>query len=186
VQVLDEHLAPVSTGETGEICISGLSVGLGYLNGNETDEARFRTLERDGKILRLYRTGDRGYLTPDGELVVVGRLDAQVKVHGMRVDLADIERAMTAIAQVRAAAVLPRKGRSGDLELVAFVVPSNGSVDCRTLRGDLLRTLPKNMVPREFVELEKFPLNPNGKIDRRALADRVPAPAVVRSRPTAS
>lgn len=176
IRILDEDLDDVATGETGEICISGLSVGCGYLNGSAAESARFSSIVRDGQMIRLYRTGDRGYLTPSGELVVAGRMDAQVKVRGMRIDVADVERAIAGIATVRDAAVVPRKAADGDLELIAFLIPANGEIDMRALRGNLLKVLPRNMVPSEFIEVSDFPLNPNGKVDRKVLAGRALVP----------
>src|SRR5262245_30438538 len=84
IHILDERMRGVGVREYGEICISGTSVGAGYLNGTGSESARFTTVVVDGASRRLYRTGDRGYVTEAGELVVVGRMDAQVKVRGMR------------------------------------------------------------------------------------------------------
>jgi D-alanine--poly(phosphoribitol) ligase subunit 1 len=135
-------------------------------------------VSRNGKPTRLYRTGDRGYATPTGELVVVGRIDAQVKIRGMRIDLGDVEHAVRGHPSVRDVAVLPVPAVDGDLDLVAFVIPVAGPVQTAVLRGDLLSVLPRNMVPQEFVEVSSFPLNPNGKLDRKALAGMARTAAV--------
>ncbi|MGP3689020.1 amino acid adenylation domain-containing protein [Streptomyces sp. IBSNAI002] len=171
IHLLDEDLAGVPDGETGEICISGRSVSAGYLNASPADSARFTSIETPGGPLRIYRTGDRGYLTPDAELVVVGRSDAQVKIRGMRMDLGDVEHGVRGHGLVQDAVVLALPDGSGELGLVGFVLPVEGAVlEPRTLSQDLLRTLPRNMVPQAFTVLDAFPLNPNGKTDRRALA----------------
>ncbi|GHF14189.1 amino acid adenylation domain-containing protein [Streptomyces morookaense] len=166
----DDGLAEVPDGETGEICISGTSVGEGYLNASPEDAERFTTFDTGDGQVRLYRTGDRGYADADGNLVVVGRVDAQVKIRGMRMDLGDVEHGVRASAAVEDAVVLALPGGDGGARLVAFVVPAAAPLDTRALRAGLLAVLPRNMVPEQFVELSAFPLNPNGKIDRKALA----------------
>lgn len=170
IHLLDENLTEVADGEVGEICISGISVGAGYLNASASGHEKFVTVERDGKAVRLYCTGDNGYATPSGELVVVGRRDAQVKIRGMRIDLGDVEQAMRGHPRVEDAVVVAITADDGESELFAFVIPATGPIDERALRGELRDVLPQNMVPRRVVEVPAFPLNPNGKIDRRALA----------------
>ncbi|MEU9192166.1 amino acid adenylation domain-containing protein [Streptomyces hundungensis] len=173
IRILDDTLEEVATGEVGEICISGISVGAGYLNADPERQSTFVTTERDGRPVRFYRTGDQGYATPSGELVVVGRVDHQVKVRGMRIDLGDVEHAVRRHKKVRDVVVLPVSDGEQDARLVAVVIAAAEPVDERSLRRDLLETLPRNMVPQEFVEVSAFPLNPNGKIDRKALSEHV-------------
>ncbi|MBP2705857.1 amino acid adenylation domain-containing protein [Microbispora sp. RL4-1S] len=173
VLVLDDGLAEVIDGEVGEICVAGTGVGPGYLDPAPEDEARFVTVERDGVPVRLHRTGDRGYVSATSELMVVGRVDAQVKVRGMRIDLGDVETAIRRHPGVRDAAVLALPDARGQTELVAAVLPANGPIEGRGLRGDLLRALPKGMIPQRLVEVAEFPLSPHGKVDRRALARRL-------------
>lgn len=170
IRLMSADLTEIPPGEVGEVCITGTSVGAGYLNGSPAEAGKFTEIERDGKTLKLYRTGDSGYGTEAGEFVVLGRLDAQVKIRGMRADLADIERVVRSHPQVTDVVVLPVPADDGQLDLLAFVVPSDGPVDKRALRGHLLRSLPRNMVPQDFIELSALPLNPNGKVDRMTLA----------------
>lgn len=169
IHVLDEQLRGVGPGEYGEICICGNSVGAGYLNGTGPESQKFTEILVDGVPRRLYRTGDRGFVDADGQLVVAGRMDAQVKVRGMRIDLADIERALGRLPEVRQAAVVAGYNDSGDAELSAFVVPAGDGLAEDRLRGGLLETLPRNMVPARFLAVERIPLSPNGKVDRAAL-----------------
>ncbi|MFD7666784.1 amino acid adenylation domain-containing protein [Streptomyces sp. NPDC059788] len=173
IHILDGSLCEVPDGVAGEICISGISVGAGYLNSGTEARSRFVTVRRDGADVRLYRTGDQGYTTPSGELVVVGRLDHQVKIRGMRIDLGDVEHAVRCHRDVRDVVVVPVGTGQDDTHLVGLVIPATGRFDDRALRHDLLGTLPRNMVPQRFVALDAFPLNPNGKIDRKALAGRL-------------
>ncbi|MFH7596854.1 amino acid adenylation domain-containing protein [Streptomyces racemochromogenes] len=173
IHLLDEALRPVEAGEQGEICISGTGVGAGYLGAAGPENAKFTTVEVDGAPRRLYRTGDRGYVNEDGDLVVLGRIDAQVKVRGMRIDPADVERALGRLAGVREAAVAVTYTGSGDAELSAFVVPAGEDLAEDELRARLLEDLPRNMVPARFRNIPRIPLSPHGKVDRAALADAI-------------
>jgi amino acid adenylation domain-containing protein len=171
IYILDERLQGVGAGECGEICISGTSVGAGYLNGSGPETERFATVVVDGESRRLYRTGDRGYVTAAGDLVVAGRMDAQVKVRGMRIDPTDIERAIGRLAGVRQAAVVLGCTGSGEAELIAFLVPAGDDLTENDVRTRLLDTLPRNMVPARFLNIPRLPLSPHGKVDRAALVD---------------
>lgn len=171
IHLLDEELREVGAGESGEICISGASVGAGYLNGSGPENAKFTTLVVGGEPRRLYRTGDRGHVSEAGELIVAGRMDAQVKVRGMRIDPTDIERALGRLAGVREAAVVVTYTDAGEAELSAFIVPSGADLTEDDLRIRLLRTLPRNMVPARFMNILRIPLSPHGKVDRAALVE---------------
>ncbi|MFD8725755.1 amino acid adenylation domain-containing protein [Streptomyces sp. NPDC059629] len=175
IRILDEDLAEVPDGTTGEICISGLSVSAGYLNASPTDARRFTELPTADGPVSVYRTGDRGYVTAAGELVVVGRVDAQVKIRGMRIDLGDVEHGVRSHELVDDVVVLALADQAGELRLVAYVLSTTGALNTRSLYRKLLHVLPRNMIPQEFVVLDTFPLNPNGKVDRRALAAMVSA-----------
>lgn len=170
IHLLDEDLRGVAPGEQGEICISGASVGAGYLNTGPENQ-KFTTITVDGEPRRAYRTGDRGYVTEAGELIVLGRIDAQVKVRGMRIDPTDIERALARLAGVREAAVAITYTDSGEAELIAFIVPAGDDLAEDDLRTRLLETLPRNMVPARFLNVPRLPLSPHGKVDRVALVD---------------
>ncbi|GAA1938227.1 hypothetical protein GCM10009837_75630 [Streptomyces durmitorensis] len=171
IHIVDERMRGVAVGEYGEICISGSSVGAGYLNGTGPESERFTTVVIDGAPRRLYRTGDRGRVNEAGQLVVAGRMDAQVKVRGMRIDPTDIERALGRLDGVREAAVVVGYTDSGEAELLAFVVPAGEGPAGDDVRSRLLETLPRNMVPARFLTIPRLPLNPHGKVDRVALAD---------------
>ena len=171
IHILDGQLHAVAAGENGEICISGASVGAGYLNGKGPESERFTTVVVDGAPRRLYRTGDRGFVDPAGELVVLGRTDTQVKVRGMRIDPTDVGRALGRLAGVREAAVVVSYTDAGEAELIAFLVPAADDLAENDLRSGLLETLPRNMVPSRFINIPQLPLSPHGKVDRQALVD---------------
>jgi amino acid adenylation domain-containing protein len=139
----------------GEICISGAGVARGYLNRPELTAEKFAG--------GVYRTGDRGRVLPDGSIEFCGRIDHQVKVHGYRVELGEIEAALREHDSVREAVVLLREE-----QLVAYVSPQDAAPG--ELRERLKGALPPYMVPSVFMALERLPLNANGKIDRQALA----------------
>ncbi len=169
--VLDGQLQPVPVGVPGELYIGGVNVGRGYLNRDELTRERFIADPFSGEPgARLYKTGDLARLRPDGVIEYLGRNDFQVKIRGFRIELGEIEAAITEQPQVRESLVVAMQEPGAGLSLLAYVVPKEGSrpaVD--ELRQALKRRLPEYMVPSRFVFLEKFPLSPNGKIDRHAL-----------------
>jgi amino acid adenylation domain-containing protein len=164
----ERELAPI--GVAGELWIGGPGVAGGYLDRPELTAERFAEDPFSGG--RMYRTGDRARLLSDGNLEFLGRADHQVKIRGHRVEIEEVEAALGAHPSVREAIVLARDDGASGLHLVAYVVPL-GSWPAET---DLLRflaeRLPEPMVPARAVCLERWPLLPNGKIDRKAL----PAP----------
>ena len=160
IHLLDSEGRPVPPGEQGEICIGGGGVARGYLNRPELTAEKFAG--------GLYRTGDLGRCLPDGNIEFCGRVDHQVKLHGYRVELGEIEGALREHDDVREAVVLVREDEAGDKQLVAFVAPPQ--VDQPTLRAYLKERLPQYMVPSAFVLMEALPLTANGKIDRQGLA----------------
>ncbi|MEV0588382.1 amino acid adenylation domain-containing protein [Nonomuraea sp. NPDC050310] len=160
VLVLDERRRPVPVGAVGEIYLGGDRLARGYLGRPELTAERF--VEHEGE--RLYRTGDLGRWLPGGELCFLGRRDLQVKVRGHRVELGEIEAALTALAQVDQAVAELRGER-----LVAYLVGERLSVS--ELRAALGRTLPDYMVPTHYVWLPELPLKSHGKVDRAALPE---------------
>ncbi|HYT87749.1 MAG TPA: amino acid adenylation domain-containing protein [Gemmataceae bacterium] len=124
----------------------------------------------EGWTPRLYKTGDLARYFPDGNLEFLGRMDFQVKIRGFRIELGEIEAALAQHPTVRECLVTALKDESGDRYLCAYVVPRPGQTAAASdLRKFLQQTLPAHMVPPHYVTLDAFPLNPNGKIDRKAL-----------------
>ena len=171
-----ETLEPVPAGTPGELFLVGRTVGKGYWKRPDLTEKGFGSCpERFTRGMRAYRTGDECILDEDGMLHYHGRLDMQVKLHGYRIELGDIEAALAALPQVAMACVLPVR-RDGAIARLAAVVVTTSGVEqrglalSRILKAALKSTLPEYMIPRSFVYLDDMPINPNGKIDRKALA----------------
>ncbi|MGW5572701.1 amino acid adenylation domain-containing protein [Nocardia thailandica] len=174
--VLDARLRPVPPGAVGELYLSGVQLARGYLGRPDLTADRF-VADPFAAGARMYRTGDlaRWQLDGDGVLEYLGRTDFQVKIRGLRIELGEIEAALLAHENIARAVCVARAGRTGDDELVAYVVAAPGRPDPDTedMLTGLRRLLPSYMVPSVVVALDELPLSANGKVDRKAL----PAPA---------
>jgi amino acid adenylation domain-containing protein len=167
LHLLDSALKPVAPGETGEICVGGDGVALGYLNRPELTAERFIADPfRAGG--RLYRSGDLARRRADGELVFLGRADRQVKINGFRIELGEIESTLVAFESCTQACVIPYNDAVAGPRLVAYFVGAS-SVDSVALRTFAAQQLPAHMRPTFYVRMESLPLNANGKVDREAL-----------------
>jgi amino acid adenylation domain-containing protein len=196
--VLSKDGALCPMGVLGELCVAGDGVGAGYINDPELTGKKFVAVpfaELPGKW--MYRTGDLVRMRPDENLEFLGRIDHQVKIRGFRIELGEIETVLEGNPAVRQAVVVAMDGSSsiiqdsesapGDAkQLAAYVVPQpHQSPTPADLRQYLKERLPEYMVPAAFVVLERFPLSPNGKVDKRALPEprgirqevETPAPA---------
>ncbi|MBD1807083.1 amino acid adenylation domain-containing protein [Microcoleus sp. FACHB-SPT15] len=194
VYILDSELQRVPVGEPGELHVAGASVTCGYLNLDQLNVEKFidnpfveeQPIALGGgasaiaseSSARLYKTGDLARYLPNGTLEILGRVDFQVKLRGMRVELGEIESVLEQHPTIRQSVVTAREDKPGDKRLVAYIVPKLPSADIsktaliKELRIVLEEKLPSYMVPSAFVLLDKLPLTPNGKLDRLSL----PAP----------
>ncbi|MFE9561581.1 amino acid adenylation domain-containing protein [Streptomyces sp. NPDC006487] len=177
MRVLDEKLNPVAEGGSGELYLAGPRVGRGYRRRPALTAERF-TADSGGDAAyggRMYRTGDLVRLLPDGRLGYLGRADGQVKLRGHRIELPEIEAALTAVDGVAEAAVLLLDEVHGAPGLVAYYRTASDGTEVTegALRERLGAELPAYMLPAAFVALDRFPTTTNGKLDRSAL----PAPA---------
>jgi aspartate racemase len=168
--IMDQGRRPVPVGSEGELWIGGDGVARGYLRRPELTAERF-VLHRfeTGREERLYRTGDIVRCRPDGALEFVGRVDNQVKIRGFRVELGEIESALAQWPPAAEVVVVAREERSGERSLAAYLRTRGPAFDHDACRTFLRERLPAYMVPATFTRLERFPLNVNGKVDRRRL-----------------
>ena len=170
VYILDRHLKPVPVGAPGEVFLGGAGVSDGYVNRPDLTAARFLVDPiHPASGRRFYRSGDRARFLPGGFVEFLGREDDQVKIRGFRVELGEIEAVLSRHPSVRGAVVVLKEEPGGEQQLAAHLVVS-GQPSARELREYLRQHLPDYMVPATFRFLDKFPLNANGKIDRRGLA----------------
>jgi len=180
--VLDEQLQSVPLLVAGELCIAGPGLARGYFRKPNLTRASFiefpPALKETCRGLSfladsfLYRTGDRVRLLPDGNLEFIGRVDFQVKIRGMRVELGEIESVLKQHANVLEACVMMREDSPGQQRIVAYVVKTDEADHVRRiheLQSLIKESLPKHMVPDAWVFLHALPMTPNGKVDRRAL-----------------
>ncbi|HYG63468.1 MAG TPA: amino acid adenylation domain-containing protein, partial [Thermoanaerobaculia bacterium] len=192
IYIVDAALRPAPTGVPGELLIGGDGLARGYFRRPALTAERFVPDGVSGAAgARLYRTGDLARWRAGGTLEFLGRLDHQVKIRGHRVELGEVEAALTSHPAVAQAVVAARQDPTGGQRLVAYLVgphppapspaspppsPGEGEVSTAELRRFLAERLPEAFVPSLFVTLPAFPLTPNGKVDRKAL----PAPELVR------
>ncbi|WP_442937032.1 amino acid adenylation domain-containing protein [Nostoc sp.] len=174
IHIFDENLQPVPIGESGELHIGGIGLARGYLNRPELTIEKFIFNPFSSETgARLYKTGDLARYLSDGNIEFLGRIDHQVKIRGFRIELGEIEAILGQHPALTQTLVIAREDVPGDKRLVAYVVASPEQIPSQVeLRRFLETRLPEYMVPSFFVFLDTLPLNPNGKIDRRAL----PAP----------
>lgn len=179
VYVLDQSLQPVPVGVPGELYLAGDGLALGYFNRPELTADKF--IPNPYHPGRMYKTGDKVRFLPDGNIDFMGRFDFQVKLRGLRIELGEIEAALIQYPAIKEAVVLMREDSPGDKRLVAYLTPKSSlgspsgddapaqSISIGELRQFLKDRLPDFMIPAAFVLLDRMPINPNGKIDRRAL-----------------
>ncbi|RYZ55357.1 MAG: amino acid adenylation domain-containing protein, partial [Proteobacteria bacterium] len=177
LHILDKNRQILPQGIKGEVYIAGDALAEGYWQRPELDAEKFIT-GIDGED-RLYQTGDIGRINSDGELEIMGRVDAQIKLRGYRIELGEIESSMLENSFVRAGTVLLREDSPGNPQIVAYLVWSHGD-RLADLRASMGKHLPDYMIPQSFVAVDRLPLLPNGKIDRKAL------PAPLSDRPASS
>ena len=174
VYLLDSGMQPVAPGIPGELFLGGMAVARSYIAKPALTAERF-VPDPYGAApgARLYRTGDLARFLPDGALEYLGRVDAQLKIRGNRVEPREIELILGADPSIADVFVWVREGESGDRRLVAYVVAASGhSVDSELLRMEVGQRLPSYMVPSAIVVIPSLPLSTNGKVDVR----RLPAP----------
>ncbi|MGI4740010.1 MAG: amino acid adenylation domain-containing protein [Janthinobacterium lividum] len=174
IQVLDKQLVALPVGEVGEICIGGACLADGYLNQPALTQEKFVQWQGVGMpaAMRLYRTGDLGRYLPDGNIEFLGRMDDQVKIRGHRIELGEVEVALTKLAGVKQAVVVAREDGGGLQQLVAYLVSATAVQDGVAIQQALEKQLPDYMIPAALVWLAALPMTTSGKVDKK----RLPAP----------
>ena len=192
IKIVDENGKEVPNGEKGEIVIIGPSVSKGYYKNEEKTEASFyvdRTANKEKAVeglsdelnelrFRAYRTGDLGSILPDGNIKYSGRKDFQIKLNGYRIEIEDIENNLRKLENIRNAVVLPvyRDEKIVYLKGVVELEEANNLSNLKNqiaIKKKLSKLIPEYMVPRNIVVVESFPMNTNGKIDRKKLAEEL-------------
>jgi amino acid adenylation domain-containing protein len=185
VLILGSGNRPCGVREPGQIAIRTPFMSSGYINGSAADKERFiQNPFREDPLDQIYLTGDVGYVDPSGLLRILGRLDDQVKLRGVRIEPAEIAAQLEQHEAVRQAFVSVQEADDGERMLVAYIVFDGGqaTVPIPEIRAYLRGLLPEYLIPGAFVPLEKLPLTANGKVDRRSL----PKPETSRSSLTVS
>ncbi|KRA75175.1 hypothetical protein ASD78_09210 [Lysobacter sp. Root667] len=170
IHIVDRHMKRLPAGVPGELLIGGDGLASGYRGRADLTAEKFIP-DPFGAAPggRLYRSGDLALWRRDGTIEVIGRIDHQIKLRGFRIELGEIESVLAQHPAVTQAVVHCREDRPGDKRLVAYVTAAGDAPATAALRDHLKAALPDYMVPSAFVVLERFPLTPNGKVDRRAL-----------------
>ncbi len=168
--ILNEELNLVPPGESGELCISGTRLADGYLGLKDTTDKAFTTLawSCDGQN-RIYRTGDRVRLDQNDQLIFLGRTDDQVNIRGFRVELGEIEKVLQSLPEIESAVVVADQRNEAETRIIAYVTATYSTLSAHYLLQLSASVLAEHMQPSSFVLMEEFPVNANGKVDRKAL-----------------
>ena len=171
--VVDACGRRVPPGALGELVIAGPHVGAGYLNRPEkTAEVFIENPFEGGAYSRAYRTGDIVRYRTDGEIEFIGRRDGQVKVHGFRIELSEVEAMIREFEGIRNAAVVARDLGAEGKAVAAYIV-SDREIDIKALSAFILERKPPYMLPSSIMQIDAIPLNQNGKVNRKALPEPV-------------
>lgn len=176
LEIWDDQGCNLKEGEQGEIVIIGDTVSIGYYGRDDLTSKNFLTCEREGRTWRAYKTGDAGYLI-DGQLYYNGRIDLQVKLHGYRIEIEDIENNMVRLPQLNHAVVIPNVREGKVRSLTAFVTGNPGMLKpqefTKEVKTGLKEFLPAYMIPKKIHLLDSIPMNNHGKADRKYLGGLV-------------
>lgn len=171
IYIVNEDMQLCPIGVKGEVMVSGIGVGRGYINDAAKTAAAFLTDPfRNGEPVKMYRTGDTGRMLEDGAVEFFGRKDHQVKIRGFRIELEEIEATITCSPFVRNAVVLDKVAADGDVQLSAFLEVNDG-YDTDTLRVFLGERLADYMIPARFTVVDAFPVTSSGKTDRKTIRE---------------
>ncbi|MEQ8167771.1 MAG: amino acid adenylation domain-containing protein [Candidatus Eremiobacterota bacterium] len=169
IYIVDRNFNLQPVGVPGELCIAGKGLARGYLNRPDLTQEKFvNNPFSPGE--RMYRTGDLARWLPDGNIDFIGRIDYQVKIRGFRIELGEIEQVIRQEEGIKDAVVIDRTDQGGNKYLCAYII-TDREIDTEELKHTMSRELPDYMIPPYIIKLEKIPVTPNGKVDRRALPE---------------
>ncbi len=158
----NSELCPI--GIPGEICIVGDGLALGYINNKNLTAKSFVKNPINGAM--MYKTGDLGLLNENNELEYIGRKDDQIKIHGLRIELSEIESKLLEIKEISDCSVIYKKDKE---YISAFIVSKEHDIDISNIRNSLRKTLPLYMIPKYITQIDALPITTNGKTDKKAL-----------------
>lgn len=166
IRILDQNGNEVSKGETGEICIYGGGVSCGYIGNHDEENKAFEALADGGT---MYRSGDLGYILPNGDIAFLYRKDTQIMIYGKRVEVMEVESTLYQCKGVEQAVVRAFTDENGLSYMIAYIVPSEQSIKVSEIKHELAENLTAFMIPEFIVKMPQIPLNSNGKPDMTKL-----------------
>lgn len=170
--ILDKNSNLCALGMPGELCLSGIQISEGYSNRPELNQKAFvfNPFAHDEDTRLMYRTGDLAkIIDEEGNIAVLGRMDSQIKINGIRIELFEIENMINMIPEVKNTVVVAKEDHNGDKYLDAYIVAYDKSFDQSIVLEFLKENLPPHMIPRHIVSLDFMPVTPIGKVDKKAL-----------------
>ncbi|WP_028595934.1 non-ribosomal peptide synthetase [Paenibacillus assamensis] len=169
IYIVDSNMNVCPIGVPGELCVSGIGIGRGYLKDEVRTKQSFVTNPFSNGLDTLYKTGDLACWTENGVIDFFGRLDDQVKIRGFRIEIGEIERSIMAHPNVKNTLVIVKEDDKGSKYLCAFIVVE-GQIENSQIEKHVKSMLPDYMVPASYVQLDHFPLTENGKMDKKSLS----------------
>ena len=170
--ILDKNNNACAVGMPGELCLSGIQISEGYSNRPELNQRSFvyNPFAHNDDTRLMYRTGDLAkILDEDGDIAIIGRMDSQIKINGIRIELFEIENMISMIPEVKSTVVVAKEDESGDKYLDAYLVVYDSNFKIERVREFLKQNLPPHMLPRHIMALDSMPVTPIGKVDKKAL-----------------
>ncbi|CAK7007931.1 MAG: Surfactin synthase subunit 2 [Peptostreptococcus russellii] len=170
--ILDKNNNVCAIGVPGELCLSGIQISNGYLNREDQNKLTFvdNPFAHDSYTQKMYRTGDLAkWIDEDGTIAILGRMDSQIKINGIRIEIFEIENMINMIPEIKNSVVAKREDENGDKYLDAYFVPYEDYYDPDKVRKFLEDNLPPHMIPKNITRLCVLPVTPIGKVDKKAL-----------------
>ena len=166
IRVVDENMNKMPDGETGELIIIGYGVSAGYIGDRKIENMAF-VKQEDGTV--IYRSGDMGYILPDGNIAFLHRKDTQVMIMGKRVETIEVESILMKCPEIKMGVVQAYTDEQNLSYLVAYIVTNEDNASLSTIKKEMARFLPTYMIPEFFIRMKDLPMNANGKVDLKVL-----------------